>query len=1232
MRVFPYAVKVRWGGLRVEPYESNPVDADADGIVQEGTIWERPLGARMLDRLGKEIASGINPPSGDPFDFSAREGMRIVDADGKDLDYTPTWEKGGLVPDVTRPADSSIGGGGKRTVGEMSGTVGEITSGLSPAEQEQSRMQREAAENAAADLAESEEQVGTDRGGKPLEHDLYVPPTPEESAAMLEGVAGAREALARGADPELTGGVPDPAAEGTAHEDIVWDEAGRKWDDLTEEERAYLWDVMLEAIADRGIARWGEAANDGKLKEPTGEESRILRAIREKYPRLQELRTKAEQLLTLGRQPSYLDIPDGLGKALGAKAKGSMSPELDRMFPISPTPPEKEKHWSKDFFYKMHALSKKLWGGTSLGVSENILRDGIDDPESGRRIVFVGKEPDLSADVLGDEHLLVLDGVIPLVGGEYGSYADFYDGTMLPSTDVTEARDAPNGRVVTDTSMLIPDLDVEMDLDDPNADIPMELVYLAIRKRMEEKGSHAAQDNAVIELAKEVRSVGQLFMAAVNERYNKLLKTLGDKKLSRLSEFFGRNVGERLSLAEVEARELSEHARRILQFDADHFDDLHITQPEVARALNEAMRRAVIRVLGYEPEWTRTDRSTPVDPEATVEQSAARARADVPGGAPDWEIEDAAWNGSPEYLFKGLIRELVGQYETSDMTEEEFLKKLENLDDEIVAAFEEELEIEISPEGGKPRTVWSELSMHELRAIRTLLFVKADDGDPAARGDTLDGLLTRTGRRELNPTQRTNAIEAMVTSGGMTREFADDLLELLAGDDEETLREFLEELEFRTIWSPSILEPGKAFTPSPMIGGTWLEVGYRNALADATRMDGPDGRVGILQELRESGRLSSVVTTPSKRQIAIQLLRELLEHGDADEIKAALRGDRTGSEERLAELVELDATGILSYEDRFELTFLKLKTAAELEGTFDHVQVTLGREGISDADVLENRLKSRAAIKSPRTGMTPDSDAHVVYNENLERLERVVEAALRFVPLRVVRKLGLLGPTGIQTHSRTGGSLFEAVIRAGQRWAQPHDGGYQSSKPFGGTVTHLPADTDEPTALHEIVHALVMGDPVANELLMAYLTLATGTEEDGLRGWNKFIKPMSEAGGHRSRGIAGGDTGEYFVDIEGHEGFTYSHRAYVDRTDPYLRENVSQLVGPDNQLDLQKVADFYDEHEKYDRGRVRFVPSELVTMVMDSLISPDAYSTLDLWDGTDTSLAEYIFGLLLTIG
>lgn len=83
----------RWGGLRIEPYDPNARDADGDGIVQEGTAWERPAGTLVLDSAGREIAQGQESA------FRPR-GLRIVQRDtlfGRgytDVPYTPTYEAG----------------------------------------------------------------------------------------------------------------------------------------------------------------------------------------------------------------------------------------------------------------------------------------------------------------------------------------------------------------------------------------------------------------------------------------------------------------------------------------------------------------------------------------------------------------------------------------------------------------------------------------------------------------------------------------------------------------------------------------------------------------------------------------------------------------------------------------------------------------------------------------------------------------------------------------------------------------------------------------------------------------------------------------------------------------------------------------------------------------------------------------------------------------------------------
>lgn len=76
------ASTTRWGGLRLEPYNPDAVDADNDGIVQEGTAWERPAGARLFDELGRAILRGATA--------SIRPaGLQYRDRSGKDITYAP---------------------------------------------------------------------------------------------------------------------------------------------------------------------------------------------------------------------------------------------------------------------------------------------------------------------------------------------------------------------------------------------------------------------------------------------------------------------------------------------------------------------------------------------------------------------------------------------------------------------------------------------------------------------------------------------------------------------------------------------------------------------------------------------------------------------------------------------------------------------------------------------------------------------------------------------------------------------------------------------------------------------------------------------------------------------------------------------------------------------------------------------------------------------------------------
>ena len=104
-------VNTRWGGLRVEPYKANPKDADLDQIVQEGTIWERPANTFIADAFGELIPDGLPGQT-----LQDRAGLSIVDGNGNDVDYTPSWAQQPLSLAERQP-----------TIGQSLGTIGDAT-------------------------------------------------------------------------------------------------------------------------------------------------------------------------------------------------------------------------------------------------------------------------------------------------------------------------------------------------------------------------------------------------------------------------------------------------------------------------------------------------------------------------------------------------------------------------------------------------------------------------------------------------------------------------------------------------------------------------------------------------------------------------------------------------------------------------------------------------------------------------------------------------------------------------------------------------------------------------------------------------------------------------------------------------------------------------------------------------------------------------------------------------
>jgi hypothetical protein len=101
--------KPRWGGLRTDPYNPDSPDADNDGIVQEGTLFERPAGTRIVSTL-----TGLELDLGTPGNSLQDVGnTQIVDREGRPVSYRQSWSSGTL-----------SAGERNGTIGNSNGTVG----------------------------------------------------------------------------------------------------------------------------------------------------------------------------------------------------------------------------------------------------------------------------------------------------------------------------------------------------------------------------------------------------------------------------------------------------------------------------------------------------------------------------------------------------------------------------------------------------------------------------------------------------------------------------------------------------------------------------------------------------------------------------------------------------------------------------------------------------------------------------------------------------------------------------------------------------------------------------------------------------------------------------------------------------------------------------------------------------------------------------------------------------
>ena len=104
---------------KVVPYNPNARDADIDGLVQEGTIWERPKGTRFAN-----LAAGAR---------RAKIGSYLVNAQGERVDYTPGEHRQSPLrkyPDHVSPASAIQREKLRQRLAGRSSEVGESAEGV----------------------------------------------------------------------------------------------------------------------------------------------------------------------------------------------------------------------------------------------------------------------------------------------------------------------------------------------------------------------------------------------------------------------------------------------------------------------------------------------------------------------------------------------------------------------------------------------------------------------------------------------------------------------------------------------------------------------------------------------------------------------------------------------------------------------------------------------------------------------------------------------------------------------------------------------------------------------------------------------------------------------------------------------------------------------------------------------------------------------------------------------
>jgi hypothetical protein len=1117
----------RWGGLRIEPYKSEPIDADMDKIVQEGTAWERPGGTRMLDEFGKEILEGLEATTR-PRD------VRVVDKKGNAVAYTPTYgDQGYEAPSVA----TDVGGeqpSGLRTI--QTTTV---------SQQEERRKAREAREAQRA---------------------ASLPPIPKPPASSGPARWGSQEALREEFRRTSRGDRSPLRGRGDPDEDVQPDEP------ITSEEAL----ESIAAIAETLLDPVDEAGDytTVSLLEPEEGESGLVKKAREiiASPQVAALK-KSLQRLRKFQEP--------LGRYENSKRTGYKA-DFRRAVDEAAV-----------FFKDAHAVLQNM-GITSMDDAMEMIRDGFEIGE--RRVVFVGKPlPVPPADFQNESGLELALGPSPQDRLRDGFYVMDANGNALVPVEVDE----------------IPDEMMQALLDDPNADIPLELLIHAVREAVEDEDTTIG--TTADELLTSILRVGALIGEAVRTVRAKEIRESARPE-DFLSEILGRTDGELVRNAANDAAHYLAHEQSV-GLDADDMADSHLTRPAEAARLNQIGASIAERILGYTPEWARADRpDKPHDPGRGYEDEAEGGAWNAEGGEGGWPVHQAMWNGDPLVLFEGLIDSLTEDFEQGRITEQQLLDTLDDLPTLVAEALHDE--IDGIPGLADEHPDWAEDDPRHPQFFQYVGTEKLASAYDKVRAKLKDA------------TGDLSVVEEMFLDLGMSDQRAKELVSTLSpGELEGVLTRFAAESQVRRyygIWpadrkwsrnrsavdgttiNVGDLVPARVSTPylKSARGETLLESAWQVSIKDARRHR-------KLGDLIRAGKLTSVGVQRDDGLIAFDFLKKIREFATGSEsIRELLRGE--GVRVRTS-AVHLDDSQV---------------TEGELGGEFDHHMIGMvvdweGSKILYGTDGSHYPIEAlHRLLQRPNLSMEKRKEIKEAIEDYISYAEEAEDAVVRVLenyPIEWVRRLGLAGRLGLQTHKKDDSAQdgsevipqYKFITRGGYVTYQQ---GRRVWQPWAdGRVDVSPEDGDS-TVFHEVTHRLDAIHPMLYPVIQAFVMRRYGMDPDTPSGslGTKLVQindmPVSKREGH-----------SYPKDEVAVDTFPsgYMGKAYPDD-------------GDHRYVDDPGYDPFDGTHEPESGPELFF--SEVLTVAMEALALPAEQRPFHLFEqGADAETTNFILGLLATI-